>query len=184
MAIPFAVVTETLPLDPTPTVAVMFVGEFTKKEDAEVPPNVTLVVLSKFTPVILTVVPATPKVGVNEVMIGPLKVNPGDVAVPKEDVTLKSPLAPGPTIAVMPVVESTVNEEASTPPNFTFETPLKLDPKMVTLVPLIPEVGENELITGAILEPIIFLSIEIFVDDEFAEIISGFESPSRSPTAT
>src|ERR1700676_2085086 len=96
----------------------------------------------------------------------------------------RSPLAPAPTIAVMPVDESTVKEEAGTPPNVTPVAPVKLEPFIFTTVPLIPEVGGNELTTAARLALIIFLKTETAVEAEFAATISGLPSPSRSPTAT
>jgi hypothetical protein len=54
LAIPPAVVTETFPLFPDPTVAVILVEEFTVKELAAVPPKLTEVTPLKFVPVIVT----------------------------------------------------------------------------------------------------------------------------------
>src|SRR2546423_12414100 len=106
----------------------MLLDEFTVKEAAAVTPNFTSVVPVKFEPTIVTIVPLTPTIGEKEVIIGPLKINPGRVAVPLFVVMLTSPLAPAPTIAVMPVAESTVNNAAFTPPNLTAVAPGKFVP--------------------------------------------------------
>src|SRR6185436_2375756 len=75
VAVPFGVVTDTLPLDPAPTVAVIVVDELMIKDAAVVAPNFTCVVPVKLVPVIVTTVPATPTIGLNEEIVGPLKIN-------------------------------------------------------------------------------------------------------------
>jgi hypothetical protein len=52
------------------------------------------------------------------------------------------------TVAVIFEAESTVNTDAA-PPNFTTPAPVNPEPWTVTLVPIVPEVGLNELIVGA-----------------------------------
>ena len=52
VAVPPAVVTDTLPVAPTPTTAVIRVAEFTTNEAAAVPPKRTDVAPVKFVPVI------------------------------------------------------------------------------------------------------------------------------------
>ena len=58
------------------------------------------------------------------------------------------PLKPIPTTALMFVGDTTVKEVALVLPNLTAVTPLKLVPKMDTVVPVIALVGVNELIVG------------------------------------
>ena len=74
--------------------------------------------------------------------------NPGNDAVPFGVVTVTTPEEPAPTIAVIPVDESMVNDDAGAPPNFTKVVPVKFDPLIVTEVPLTPCVGVNDVITG------------------------------------
>lgn len=51
------------------------------------------------------------------------------------------------TVAVIFEAESTVNTDGA-PPNFTVPAPVNPEPWTVTLVPIVPEVGLNELIGG------------------------------------
>ena len=55
LAMPFDVVTLTLPVAPVPTTAVMLVALTTVNEVAAVPPKLTAVAPVKFVPVIVTV---------------------------------------------------------------------------------------------------------------------------------
>ena len=57
VAVPPGVVTVTLPVDPLPTVAVIWVEESTVKLAASVPPNLTAVASVKLVPVMVTDVP-------------------------------------------------------------------------------------------------------------------------------
>ncbi|MFH1242063.1 MAG: hypothetical protein V1689_06825 [Pseudomonadota bacterium] len=68
-AVPPGVVTVTLPVDPVPTVAVIWVDELTVKE-AAVPPNVTALVPVKLVPWMVTDVPVPPDVGTKDMMVG------------------------------------------------------------------------------------------------------------------
>lgn len=70
LPVPLVFVTETLPLAPDPTTAVMVVELTTEKELAATPPKLTAVDPVKFVPVIVTVVPAAAVAGVKEVMVG------------------------------------------------------------------------------------------------------------------
>jgi len=106
------------------------------------------------------------------------------VPVPFGVVTLTAPLAPVPTIAVIPVAESTTKEEAATPPNLTEVVPVKFVPEIVTDVPFAPEVGVNDDTVGTRLDPITFLRIETLSVEPLAEAMSGLPSASISPTAT
>ena len=67
---PQGVVTVTLPVAPLPTMAVICVAELMVKLAAGVPPKATAVAPVKLVPVMTTMVPAQPEVGLNEVMVG------------------------------------------------------------------------------------------------------------------
>ena len=69
VAIPPSVVTVTFPVDPSPNTAVICVAESTIKLAASVPPNLTSVPV-KLVPIMVTVVPAPPVLGVKSVMVG------------------------------------------------------------------------------------------------------------------
>ena len=68
--------------------------------------------------------------------------------VPIEVLTETAPLAPLPTVALMVVESTTVNEAAATPPKLTAVAPLRLVPLMRTAVPLSPELGLKLLMMG------------------------------------
>ena len=70
LAMPFAVVTLTLPVAPAPTTAVILVALTTVNEVAAVPPKLTAVVPVKFVPVIVTVCPVPAEVGLNDAIVG------------------------------------------------------------------------------------------------------------------
>jgi hypothetical protein len=149
--VPLGVVTEILPVEPLLTTAEISVLEFTVKEAASVPPNLTLVAPMKLVPVIVTLEPAAPEEGVNEVMTGgALWVNTLElIAVPPRVVILILPVDPLPTTAVIFVLEFTLYEAAEISPNFTETALLKFLPVIETEVPARPEAGVNEVITGA-----------------------------------
>ena len=70
VAVPPGVVTLTLPEVPAATTAVMLVAETTLNDVAAVPPKLTAVAPVKFVPVIVTVAPTAPEVGVKLVIVG------------------------------------------------------------------------------------------------------------------
>ena len=70
LAMPFAVVTLTLPVAPAPTTAVILVALTTVNEVAEVPPKLTAVAPVKFVPVIVTVCPVPAEIGLNDAIVG------------------------------------------------------------------------------------------------------------------
>ena len=70
VAVPPGVVTLMVPVVPLPTVAVSEVELATVKEAAAVPPMATAVAPVKPVPVMVTTVPAPPRVGVILVMVG------------------------------------------------------------------------------------------------------------------
>ena len=69
VAAPLAEITETVPKSPPLTTAVILVALTTVNDPAGDPPNVTDVAPVKFVPVIVTVVPVAPLVGVKDVII-------------------------------------------------------------------------------------------------------------------
>jgi hypothetical protein len=142
------VVTETAPVDPVSTMAETVVGEMTVNELAGVPPKLTAVVPRKLLPEIIMVLPAFAEAGLKEDIEGAIKLNPTSVPVPSGPVTETWPLAPVPTVAIIVVVDTTVNEVAGVPPKLTAVAPVKLLPVIVTTVPSIPLEGVKEEMTG------------------------------------
>ena len=149
VAVPPGVVTATVPEVPLPTLAIMVVALVTEKELAVVPPNVTAVAPVRLVPVIVTVAPTLPVVGVKEVIVGAAMLKPAKLAVPPGEVMVTVPVVPLPTTAVMVVALTTVNDDASVPPKLTAVVPTKLVPVMVTVAPTAAEAGENEVMVGA-----------------------------------
>ena len=151
-AIPPGVVTSIAPLeDPDATVAVIVVELTTVKEEAGVDPIFTEVVPIKLVPVIVTVVPDGPDPGVNEDIVGGniIVKLPTDVEDPPKVVTLTVPVdVPCATTAVIVVELTTMKDAALVPPNVTEVAPVKLVPVIVTVDPIRPEFGVNELIEG------------------------------------
>jgi hypothetical protein len=158
--VPLAFVTVIRPVvAPVGTTAVILVDETTLKLLAATPLNFTEVVPVKFVPLIVTVVPLEPLVGVNEVIVGDavdvMVKSPELVAVPPGVVTLILPVAaPDGTTAVICVEELTVKLVALVFPNLTAVAPVKFVPVMTTDVPTVPEVGANEVIVGAAAAPV------------------------------
>jgi len=119
---------------------------------AGVPLKLTPVAPVKFVPVSVTVQPADPLAGENDVIVGrpadstvnglPLKLQP----VPQGVVTLSEPVvAPPGTVAVICVSESSVKLAAARL-NATRVAPVKFIPVIVTVVPAGPLLGAKELI--------------------------------------
>jgi len=147
---PPRVVTETTPVDPEPTTALILVGESTLKDVAAVLPKLTAEASVKLEPRIVTEAPKEPLVGEKEEIVGAgIKVKPELVTVPPGVVTETSPVDPDPTIAVILIGESIVKDVAAVPPKLTPEASVKLAPEMVTEAPNEALVGEKEEIVGA-----------------------------------
>ena len=143
-------VTDTLPEVPLDTTADMLVELLTTKDVAAVPPNFTALAVVKFVPVIVTVVPVIPDVGVKEVMVGAFtNVKPASVTVPPGVVTETLPEVPLAITAVILVALTTVKEVAVVPPKLTAVAPVKLVPVMVTVKPVPDDVGVNDVMVGA-----------------------------------
>src|ERR1044071_10447982 len=114
-SVPPAVVTEILPVvAPTGTTALICVSD-EEETLAEVPLNVTEVGLLSVVPVMVTLVPAAPEVGVKLVIFGEtMKLAGLGSLVPLGVVTRILPVvAPAGTVAVIWVSESTLNAEAA-----------------------------------------------------------------------
>ena len=79
----------------------------------------------KFRPLIVTIEPILPAAGEMPAITGGAYVKPASVLIPLGELTVISPVAPFPTIAVMPVSESTVKEAAGKFPNSTLVMPVK-----------------------------------------------------------
>ena len=91
----------------------------------------------KLVPVMVTICPVFPDVGVKELMTGAgvaeANVKPALVPTPLPVVTLTLPVVPAPTTAVMEVALTTLNEVAAVPPKLTAVAPVKLVPVKVTV---------------------------------------------------
>lgn len=176
-------VTLTLPDVPEVITAVMLVEETTLNEAADVPPKLTAVAPMKSVPVIVTIEPIVPEVGVKEVIVGVdgvVYVNPANEEVPPGLVTLMLPDVPAATRAVMHVGEMKLNTNAAVPPKLTADAPEKSVPVIVTNVPVVPEVGEKEVMAGAGVITL-FLITETVLEPILATAISGLPSPFKSP---
>jgi len=152
VAEPPNVVTVTFPEAPDATIAFIPEELLTVNEDAFAPPKLTAVTSLKFVPVMVTLVPFPPLVGVKDVMVGGtgITVNHARDAIPDGVTTLTLPEAPAATVAVMLVEEFTVNDVAATPPKLTAVVPVRLVPVIVTIVPDGPLIGVNDVIDGPV----------------------------------
>ena len=145
--------TATCPEAPFPTTAVIVVVFTTLNDDAAIPPKVTDVAPVKPVPVIVILVPVTPDVGEKLVITGGArKVNPGRLPVPNGLDTKILPELPAPTIAVIVVELTTVNDAAGVIPNLTAVIPVKFVPIIVTVVPLVALVGVKDVTVGILIK--------------------------------
>jgi hypothetical protein len=139
---------------PLGTLALNCVSEMAHIVVAGVPLKLTPVVPVKFVPVSVTVQPADPLVGENELIVGtppdstvngvPLKLQP----VPQGVVTLSEPVvAPPGAVAVICVSESTLKLAAARL-NATRVAPLRFVPVIVTVVLAGPLLGVKDPIPG------------------------------------
>ena len=114
--------------------------------------NLTTVVLVKFVPVRVTVLPTDPLVGLKLVMVGAATTVKLDelVAVPPGVVTLSFPVVtPVGATAVMVVALVTEKLLADVPLNLTAVAPVKAVPVRVTVVPTVPLLGVKPEMVGA-----------------------------------
>jgi hypothetical protein len=111
--------------------------------------NVTLVALENPAPVITTVVPIGPLVGLKALIVGADTVNLLRVAVPYGVPTPTLPVvAPAGTSAWMRVAETMMKLSLGAPLKVTVDASIKPVPLIVTMVPSAPLVGDSELIVG------------------------------------
>ena len=129
-----------------------WVSEVAQNVVAAVPLMLTPVVPVKFVPVSVTVQPAAPLAGEKLLIVG-VPVEVGVKLLLLQSVrfgvfTLIQPLkAPPGTVAVICVSEFTV-KLAGTRKKVTALAPVKLVPVIVTVVPIVPPAGANELMCG------------------------------------
>ena len=142
--VPSAVFTLIQPVSAPPgTVAVICVSDTTVKL-VGTRKKVTAVAPVKFVPVIVTVVPIVPLVGVNELMWGVTVKPDTDTAEPIEFVSVIGPLvAPLGTLALNCVSEIPHIIVAGVPLKLTPVVPVKFVPVSVTVVPTGPLPGEK-----------------------------------------
>lgn len=149
MALPPGVVTEIGPLlAPFGTMAVIVCASTTVKT-AVLLPNITLVAVVKFVPLIVTCVPTGPLAGVKFAIAGAAitaKLVPL-VAKPPGVVTVIGPeVAPAGTVAMI-FMPLNLND-ALVPLNVTEVAPLRFAPLIVTDVPTLPLAGVKPVIVG------------------------------------
>jgi hypothetical protein len=134
------------------TVAWIAVADVTVKL-AAAPLNVTDVAPVKFVPLIVTVAPTAPLVGLKLVIVGGLATTVNAlalVAVPPGVVTLSGPVvAPAGTVAWIAVADVTV-KLVVVPLNRTAVAPVKFVPLIVTVAPTAPLVGVKLVIVGGL----------------------------------
>jgi hypothetical protein len=149
LPVPPGVVTETLPLAPVATTAVICVGETTVKLAAVTPPKRTELAPLKFVPVRLTVIPVPALAGVKLVIVGgEINVKPCSEAVPVCVEMETAPSAPEASVATICVAETTVKLAAAVPPKLTPLTPTKFVPTIVMVIPAPALVGVNRVMVG------------------------------------
>ena len=146
-ATPPGLVTVTFPVAPVPTDATMLVDELTVNEVADIAPKLTDMTPDKDVPLIVTIVPAVPDVGVNDKIVGKATY-PVSEAEPAAVVTVMAPDCPEGTTALIVLSFTTTNEVAGTPSKLTLMTLVKLTPVIVTVAPATAEIGLKEVITG------------------------------------
>ena len=99
---------------------------------------------------ILTSVPTGPDAGEKDVISGDVfQINIEAEEVPPIFVTTTFPVLPDATIAVMLADELILNDCTLIPPTVTELMPLREVPVMVSLVPIVPLSGVNEVMEGS-----------------------------------
>src|SRR5260370_25602960 len=150
--VPLVVVTLMGPVvAPAGTVAVICDEEFTVGLEEAVPLKATPVTLTKFAPVMTTLLPIAPLPGLNPLITGSVVTVKSEAlwAVPFGVVTEIFPdVAPEGTVAVIWVAELTVNVFRAVPLNFTLVAPVKVAPEMVKTVPPFPLAGGTPVMAG------------------------------------
>jgi len=131
------------------TLAVSFVAETNVTVLAATPLNFTVEPAVNPSPATVTSVPGGPVRGPMPVIDSVVVKFDALVPVPAAVVTEIFPAAaPSGTVALICVAETTLNDAVRVP-NFTTVAPLKFVPVIVTALPVIPDIGVNELTAGA-----------------------------------
>lgn len=131
------------------TLAFSWVDETWITLEAAVPLNFTIELLLNPIPVIVTTVPAGPVVGLKPVIDSVTVKFEALVPVPAAVVTEILPvMAPFGTVALICVPETNVTTVDAFNPNLTIAPGAKPVPLIVTELPVMPEVGVNELTVG------------------------------------
>jgi hypothetical protein len=134
---------------PAGTVAWSWVDEMCITLEAATPLNLTVAVEVNPTPLIVTTVPTGPLGGLKPVIDSVGMNCPELVPVPSLSLTeMADWTAPLGTVALSWVPEMSLADEASEP-NFTFTPVTNPVPVIVTELPVMPEVGVNEVTVGA-----------------------------------
>ena len=118
---------------------------------ATTPLNVTESGVLKYVPFMVTVVPASPKAGVNEVIVGGGVAETVKLEELKTDVPFETLMGPVVAFAgTVTVMDVAVDDAivAGVPLKDTESGVVKFVPVIVTVAPVKPEVGVNELIVG------------------------------------
>jgi hypothetical protein len=136
-------------LAPDGTGALSSLADTSVATAAAVPLNFAVELELNPTPVMVTTVPAGPQLGPNPVIDSGTPKPRLLVPVPAASVTDSLPVtAPLGTTAFSPVVETNVAGDDAVVPNSTFVPGTKLVPVSVTLAPVIPDAGANEVTVG------------------------------------
>jgi hypothetical protein len=150
-AVPSGFVTLMTPVDAPAGTEVVIVVVLTTTNVAAAPLKLTALAPMKLVPVMVTLAPTAPLVGVKPVIVGGagmVKAVP-DAPVPFGVVTeIKPEVVPAATVAVILVAEFTVKLLAGVPLKESAEAPVKLVPVIVTTVPTGPLVGVKLVMVG------------------------------------
>ncbi len=148
VAVPAGVVTVMWPVVAAAGTVVTILVAVSDAMVAAVPLNATLVAPDRFWPVMVTVVPGAPEVGLKLLIFGATVKVALLVAVPAGVVTVMWPVvaAAGTVVTILVAVSDAM--VAAVPLNATLVAPDRFWPVMVTVVPGAPEVGVKLLIFG------------------------------------
>jgi hypothetical protein len=147
-------VTFTVPAEAAGDVTVILVFDTTFMFVPTVAPNSTVVAVSRFVPVMVTIVPpgSGPAVGEIAVTVGAATyvkssaLEVADVPPSVSTVTLTLPVPPGAVAVICVPAVFTVKLDTKVEPNLTADAPARFVPMMVTTVP--PVAGPSEGVTA------------------------------------
>jgi len=134
---------------PSGTVTEMEVSALAVIVPAAPPVKVTPVEFAREVPMIVTVLPTIPLVGMIDVILGLTRNTEGLVAVPPGVVTVIVPaVTPEGAVVVIVLSDTTLNGVAARPLNFTAVAPVNAPPVIVIAVPATPEWGVKSAMEG------------------------------------